>query len=357
MRLRTFRSPALAVAVVTGVVGALAWAPSAAAETASPSPVPTSGTAPRDTIDPVAETGGIRILKKDPDGALLSGAAFALLDSTGNQVGAEATDAAGLLAFQDLDAGVYRLKETSSGSPLHDTVADQDIIVPPRTTVPLTIVDPFKPANLTVKKTDRGSGKPLAGAIINITPQSGGRTLTLTTGKDGTAQVALPVNTRTGTPYTATETRAPGGYHLNPKPVKITAKPGAPLVLTHTSVKKTAPTTPPATPPHTTPPATRPPATTAPSPSATATGATAPKPSQKTNTTATSATAGSAAADTSHATGRPMEKGQLARTGSAAPWLLGGTVLLLATGAGTVIAVRRRRPNNQGDHAAETGQD
>ncbi|GHD79340.1 hypothetical protein ACFQL8_19255 [Streptomyces goshikiensis] len=34
----------------------------------------------------------------------------------------------------------------------------------------LTIVDPFKPADLTVTKTDKTSGKPLAGAVINITP-------------------------------------------------------------------------------------------------------------------------------------------------------------------------------------------
>lgn len=173
MRLRISRSRASVVAVVTGVIGALAWAPTASAETVRPSPAPSSSeTAPRDAPDPAPETGGIRILKEDPDGALLPGAAFTLLDSIGKEAGTGATDVAGQLVFRALAPGLYRLKETSSGSPLHDTVADQDVIVPPGTTVPLTIVDPFKPANLTVKKTARGSGKPLVGAIINITPRA-----------------------------------------------------------------------------------------------------------------------------------------------------------------------------------------
>ncbi|WP_053924645.1 SpaA isopeptide-forming pilin-related protein [Streptomyces chattanoogensis] len=74
----------------------------------------------------------------------------------------------------------------------------------------MTITDPFKPAELIVKKTDKGSGEPLAGAVINITPAGDdGETVTLTTSKDGTAKVKLPISSRTGTNYTATETRPP----------------------------------------------------------------------------------------------------------------------------------------------------
>ncbi|MFF8958665.1 collagen binding domain-containing protein [Streptomyces sp. NPDC014894] len=315
--------------------------PVAAAETAGPSPAPSSGTAQRDTPDPPPETGGIRILKKDPGGSLLHGAAFTLLDSTGNQAGTGTTDAAGQLVFQDLSPGVYRLKETSSGSPLHGIVADQDVIVPAGTTVPLTIVDPFKPANLTVKKTDRTSGKPLPGAVINIAPRSSGRAFTLTTGKDGTAKAALPVNTRTGTAYTVTETRAPAGYSPNPRPVRLSAKPGTAVTLSHTSVKKTAPATPSAKPPQTTPPTAKPPTTT-PSPATTG-GTTTPKLLQKTGTASASVSANPAATDATPHSGQPAERVQLARTGAAAPLLLGGSGLLLAAGAGAVIAARRRR--------------
>ncbi|MFI1886014.1 collagen binding domain-containing protein [Streptomyces jumonjinensis] len=309
------------------------------------------------TPDAAPATGGIRIIKKDPGGALLPGASFTLVDSTGTQAGTGTTDAAGRLDFQELGPGVYRLKESSSGSPLHEVVADQDVIVPPGVMVPLTIVDPFKPAGLTVTKTDRTTGKPLAGAVINITPHGGGRAFTLTTGKDGTAKTTLPVTVRTGTPYTATETRAPAGYRLNPTPVRITAKPGAPVTLNHAGVKKTAPTPPPVKPPQTAPPAVRPPTATRPSPNPSVGGTAAPKSPQKTGTPSASANTASEEADSTPAVDQTEEKGELARTGAAAPWLLGGSGLLLAAGAGAVIAARLRRPNGQNHTAADTGQD
>ncbi|MFE3907375.1 hypothetical protein ACFXPY_46000 [Streptomyces sp. NPDC059153] len=38
--------------------------------------------------------------------------------------------------------------QTSSGSPLHDVVADQDVIVTPGAAAHLTITDPFKAAQV-----------------------------------------------------------------------------------------------------------------------------------------------------------------------------------------------------------------
>ncbi|MFB8353004.1 prealbumin-like fold domain-containing protein [Streptomyces niveus] len=43
----------------------------------------------------------------------MTGAAFTLLDTTGNEAGKGTTNAGGVLAFDDLALGVYRLKETS----------------------------------------------------------------------------------------------------------------------------------------------------------------------------------------------------------------------------------------------------
>ncbi|MEU9339192.1 prealbumin-like fold domain-containing protein [Streptomyces sp. NPDC048290] len=113
---------------------------------------------------------------------------------------------------------------------------DRDVIVTPGADTPLTIIDPFKPADLLVKKTDKKTGKPLAGAVINITPSTGtGTAITLTTGKDGTATAKLPVSSRQGTPYTGTETRAPAGYELDTTPVRITAKPAGKTTATFTN--------------------------------------------------------------------------------------------------------------------------
>lgn len=90
---------------------------------------------------------------------------------------------------------MYRLKETSSGSPLHDIVADQDVIVTPGATAHLTIADPFKAAQVSLKAKDDKTGKLLPGSTVNI--GSGDKTLlTLTTGPKGTASGELPVSGR-----------------------------------------------------------------------------------------------------------------------------------------------------------------
>ncbi|MFJ2296810.1 SpaA isopeptide-forming pilin-related protein, partial [Streptomyces sp. NPDC087894] len=48
------------------------------------------------------------ILKKDPGGDVLAGAAFTLFDSAGKEAASGKTNAQGQLALQDLAPGVYR---------------------------------------------------------------------------------------------------------------------------------------------------------------------------------------------------------------------------------------------------------
>ncbi|NUP23906.1 MAG: prealbumin-like fold domain-containing protein, partial [Streptomyces sp.] len=146
MRIRSARTLPVAVAVAATVTGSLSWAPTASAQSADPAPSASTSSTPRNAAEP--ETGGVAILKKDPGGDVLAGASFALFDSAGKEAASGKTDAQGKLAFQDLAPGVYRLKEVSSGSNLHDTVDDQDVIVTPDTDTPLTIVDPFKDASV-----------------------------------------------------------------------------------------------------------------------------------------------------------------------------------------------------------------
>ncbi|MGW2858294.1 MSCRAMM family protein [Streptomyces sp. NPDC001205] len=336
MHTRSARSlSAAALAVATTVTGTLTWAPTASAHAPEPTPSTPTTPAPRSMV----EYGGIKILKKDPGGDLMAGAAFALLDSSGKEVTAGKTDADGQLVFKDLAAGVYRLKETSSGSPLHATVADQDVIVTPGNGTPLTVIDPFKPADLTVTKTDKDSGKPLPGAVINVIPAGGGDPVTLTTGKDGTAKAQLPVAARNGTPYTATETKAPEGYQLDSTPQKFTAKPGSPVAITFTDTKKEKPTPPPTVPP--TVPPTKPPVTPT------------DKPTPDTKPSPSASAAHTPVPDESPASpGAPAPEGSLAHTGAdATPWLLGGAGVLLAAGGGALFAARRRRTDDSTDES------
>ncbi|MCX5278390.1 MULTISPECIES: SpaA isopeptide-forming pilin-related protein [Streptomyces] len=285
---------------------------------------------------PEPQPGTVEITKKDPDGALLAGAEFNLLDTlNGTKALSGTTDADGVLRFEGVTPGVWRLKETATGSPIHELAPDQDVIVTPGQTVKLAVVDPFKPSDLTVTKTDKASGKPLAGAVINITPASGdGKPVTLTTGKDGTATAKLPVTARAGTIYTATETEAPDGYQLNSTPVKITAKPGAPVTATFTNTKKEQPTQPPTTPAPTPTTPTTPPVT----------PSTKPTPSTPATSQPPTSFAAPTPEETTSSTSSPAPTGSLARTGAdATGWLLAGAGLLVAAGGGALLAVRRRR--------------
>ncbi|WP_412078818.1 collagen binding domain-containing protein [Streptomyces xanthophaeus] len=315
-----FTAPVLAL-TLTAVAASTPFAhASASPDPSTPSPTPTERS---------VTTGGIEIQKKDPAGDILAGASFILLDASGNPAAEGKTGTDGLLRLDGLIPGPYRLKESASGSPIHDTVADQDVIITDAVT-PMVIIDPFKAADLIVKKADTETGKPLAGAVINVTPASGkGETVTLTTGSDGTAKAKLPVSARTGTAYTATETKAPSGYQLTAKPVAITAKPGAPVTAEFTN-SKIPPTKPPTSPPPTSP--------TTPKPSTSAT----PTPSTSAAASA-SPSAAPTAAETASSTATPAPAGSLANTGGgSARWigLLGG--VLIIAGGGAVWALRRR---------------
>ncbi|MEV8289619.1 SpaA isopeptide-forming pilin-related protein [Streptomyces niveus] len=333
-------APALAATAVAAVTGTLLWAPAVSAQT--PEPTPSTSAPTKDTATE-AETGGVRILKKDPGGDVMSGAAFTLLDTTGNEAGRGTTNAVGGLAFHDLAPGVYRLKETSSGSPLHGTVPDRDVVITPGITTPVTIVDPFKPATVVLKTKDDKTGRLLAGSTVNI--GTGTTTLlTLTTKANGTATAPLPVNARTGQDFWVRQTKAPAGYDLY-KPSRIfTAKPGDPVTVTVTNAKtSTGSGTPPAPDPSDTP----------------APGE--PDDNENTPTPPGSHPDGDTTApvtdnpEPSSTPPSPGADGSLAHTGAnATPWLVGGGGLLLATGAAAVAVARRRRTDNAGEETSPT---
>ncbi|MFB8046336.1 SpaA isopeptide-forming pilin-related protein [Streptomyces hydrogenans] len=331
--MRAPRRTAATVAATTLATSSLIWAPTAFANA------------------PEIPPGAVEITKKDPDGTLLAGAAFALLDTlNGTKDLTGKTNADGILTFEGVHPGTYRLKETSTGSPLHDLAPDQDVIVTPEHTAKLTIIDTFKPAELLVKKTDRKTGAPLAGAVINITPATGtGKTITLTTGKDGTATTPLPVSSRKGTAYTGTETKAPTGYELDAAPVKITAKPAAKTTAAFTNSKKNKPTPPPPTPSTTPPPPTTPPTTPPATPPVTppVTPPTTPATTPPATPTPTRSTT-TAPVPPTDTPSTPPSEGSLAHTGAGSnAWLLAAGGLLIAVGGGALIAARRKKPEDE----------
>ncbi|MFD9793308.1 collagen binding domain-containing protein [Streptomyces sp. NPDC059070] len=260
-------------------------------------------------------SGGVTIRKKDTEGSRLVGAVFQLLDADGKKIAEGMTNNEGVLVFDKLKAGVYRLRETSSGSSIHGLVPDQNVTITAGRTAqanPLDLVDPFKKARLQVRKADKNTGTGLAGAVIAIRADQADKTgkhvpgrtvLALTTGADGTARAPLDVTLKAGTRYWAAELKAPHGYQLDSTPVVFTARPDTDVAIALGD--KPTPITPPTVPPSPSTPPLTPPAPPAP-----------PTP----------------------------PSGSLAHTGAdTAPWLLGGAAVLLGAGGGLYLITRRRR--------------
>ncbi|MEU0120216.1 SpaA isopeptide-forming pilin-related protein [Streptomyces albidoflavus] len=323
-----------AAAIAVAAAGTLTWAPAASAEPTEPTP---SASAAAET--PAADAGSVEITTRDTAGDALPGAVFLLLDSAGQEAGHGKTDAQGKLTFSDLAPGVYRLKETASGSPLHEVVADQDVIVTPGATTRLTITDPFKAAKVLLQAKDDKTGKLLPGATVNIGTGSS-TLLTLTTGAKGTASGELPMSSRKAQ-FWVKEIKAPAGYDLY-KPTKtFTAGPGDPVTVTVTNAKTTTTPKPePSGKPTHTP--TDTPSSSPGKPNSGTDRATPSASDSDTPETDTSAIAATPVGDSTPKT----PTGSLAHTGADATWLIGGAAVLIAAGGGALAVARRSRTDS-----------
>nr|WTC07104.1 SpaA isopeptide-forming pilin-related protein [Streptomyces anthocyanicus] len=335
MHARLVRS---AAAIAVAAAGTLTWAPAASAEPTEPTP---SASAAAET--PAADAGSVEITTRDTAGDALPGAVFLLLDSAGQEAGHGKTDAQGKLTFSDLAPGVYRLKETASGSPLHEVVADQDVIVTPGATTRLTITDPFKAAKVLLQAKDDKTGKLLPGATVNIGTGSS-TLLTLTTGAKGTASGELPMSSRKAQ-FWVKEIKAPAGYDLY-KPTKtFTAGPGDPVTVTVTNAKTTTTPKPePSGKPTHTP--TDTPSSSPGKPNSGTDRATPSASDSDTPETDTSAIAATPVGDSTPKT----PTSSLAHTGADATlWLIGGAAVLIAAGGGALAVARRSRTDSHTD--------
>ncbi|MBD9950152.1 hypothetical protein IHQ33_04675 [Enterococcus faecalis] len=169
------------------------------------------------TIDNVAQKGSIKIVKQDKDSKKrLTGAEFQWKDTVTGKTGTVTVGTDGTVTIPNLAVNrTYELTETKAptGYVLDKTVHKVTLTTAQANkVVTVTIGNVAQFGSIQIIKTDRQTGKRLAGAVFEWKDTTNGYTSRIVTDKNGIAKVSgLSVN-RT---YELKEVIAPSGYHLD----------------------------------------------------------------------------------------------------------------------------------------------
>ena len=189
-------------------------------DTPIPFTITTNGATVTQNVLNTAITGTLSIIKTDKTtGKVLAGATFQVKNAQGVVVATETTNAQGQITVPNLPYGNYTLVETAvpTGYVLNSTPVPFSITTN-GATVTQNIANAIITGTLSITKTDKQTGKPIAGVIFNIENSSGVSVGTVTTNAQG--QASLP-NLPYGN-YTLVETSVPAGYVLNATPIPFT---------------------------------------------------------------------------------------------------------------------------------------
>ena len=169
------------------------------------------------TIDNVAQKGAIKIVKQDKDSKKrLTGAEFQWKDTVTGKTGTVTVGTDGTITIPNLTVNrTYEITETKAptGYVLDKTVHKVTLTsAQANKVVTVTVDNVAQFGSIQIIKTDRQTGKRLAGAVFEWKDTTNGYTSRIVTDKNGIAKVSgLSVN-RT---YELKEVIAPSGYHLD----------------------------------------------------------------------------------------------------------------------------------------------
>ncbi|STP98470.1 cna protein B-type domain protein [Enterococcus faecalis] len=175
------------------------------------------------TVDNVAQKGAIKIVKQDKDSKKrLTGAEFQWKDTVTGKTGTVTVGTDGTITIPNLSVNrTYEITETKApvGYVLDKTVHKVTLTsAQANKVVTVTIGNVAQFGSIQIIKTDRQTGKRLAGAVFEWKDTTNGYTSRIVTDKNGIAKVSgLSVN-RT---YELKEVIAPSGYHLDSTVKKV----------------------------------------------------------------------------------------------------------------------------------------
>ncbi|EGO8405834.1 hypothetical protein EWY05_00920 [Enterococcus faecalis] len=169
------------------------------------------------TVDNVAQKGSIKIVKQDKDSKKrLTGAEFQWKDTVTGKTGTVTVGTDGTITIPNLTVNrTYEITKTKAptGYVLDKTVHKVTLTsAQANKVVTVTVDNVAQFGSIQIIKTDRQTGKRLAGAVFEWKDTTNGYTSRIVTDKNGIAKVSgLSVN-RT---YELKEVIAPSGYHLD----------------------------------------------------------------------------------------------------------------------------------------------
>lgn len=205
-----------------------------------PFEIVTQGQVQKITVKNAKGYGKVEVIKTGEDGEPLSGVKFDVIRvSTGEKAGELITDKTGAASLE-LPLGRYALVETAtvpgyvllSGSVPFSLTVDGDAVT-------LPIVNRRKApekAVLRIVKQAEGTNEKLKNAVFGVYRSDDTKAGTLTTGQDGTAEIALDAGS-----FYLVEEKAPAGYQLKNEKIPVTLAAGQTVEIVVWNAKEDAP--------------------------------------------------------------------------------------------------------------------
>lgn len=174
--------------------------------------------------------GNLKVLKKDDEGNIIKGVKFELRDSTGKTIKSGETNDKGILEFNNINVGTYKLVETYAPAEYIISEKEKTVTIKTGETAQITVINTQKKAVIGIYKIDKDTQEPLDGVKFRIwkyndkTSKYDIQVEDIVTGKDGWASTG---SLDLGVKYAYQEIETKDGYILDSSkhgPIEFTSK-------------------------------------------------------------------------------------------------------------------------------------